>query len=145
MSGEMMEPKGKQEITEISAEQVAGILFHVEQLMQGMAGALSAMDRRMQQLERQIQMLTPITGAQEKAIGAQIKQRAEELRKQYKLDASALAPIANAIRKDLKLSGGVNAIRELPRVEYSVYIERIVLWDDFRAMRAIRKKGQANP
>ena len=50
--------------------------------------------------------------------------------------------IASAIRKDIKLEGGVRSIRELPRVEYPVYVDRIALWDDYWAMKAIKKASK---
>lgn len=113
----------------------------IEQLMQGMANTLALMNQRMEQLERQVKLLTPLTSAQEKALGEKIKQRAEELREEYRLSAACVPAIANAIRKELKLVGGVRALRELPRMEYLVYVERVSLWDDYSTMRAIRKNA----
>ena len=135
----MVPPRDDQKLPAPIIEQVARMMAQTEQLMQGMANVMTAMNQRMEKLERQMELITPITGPQEKAIGEQIKQRAGELREQYGLDTKALPAISKAIRKDLKLAGGVRAIRELPRVEYPVYIERIALWDDYAVMRAIKK------
>lgn len=135
----MMQPKGEQSITAFTPEQVGGLLLQTQQLMQSMANAMAAMNQRMGQLEKQVRQLTPITGAQEKALGEKVRQRAETLADEYRLDAKAVPLIASAIRKDIKLEGGVRALRELPRVEYPVYVERIALWDDYGAMKAIRK------
>ena len=135
----MVPPRDDQKLPAPIIEQVARMMAQTEQLMQGMANVMTAMNQRMEKLERQMELITPITGPQEKAIGEQIKQRAGELREQYGLDSKALPAISKAIRKDLKLAGGVRAIRELPRVEYPVYIERIALWDDYAVMRAIKK------
>lgn len=122
-------------------EQVNGMLGQMERLMQVMANALSATNQRMEQMEKQIQRLTPITGAQEKALAQRIRARAEELCGQYSLPPATATAIANAIRKEIKTTGGVRAIRELPRVEYPVYVERVDLWDDYAAMRAIRRNA----
>lgn len=139
----MVPPRDDQKLPAPIIEQVARMMAQTEQLMQGMANVMTAMNQRMEKLERQMELITPITGPQEKAIGEQIKQRAGELREQYGLDTKALPAISKAIRKDLKLAGGVRAIRELPRVEYPVYIERIALWDDYAVMRAIKKSLKA--
>lgn len=138
-NGIIIPPRDDQKLPAPIIEQVARMMAQTEQLMQGMANVMTAMNQRMEKLERQMELITPITGPQEKAIGEQIKQRAGELREQYGLDSKALPAISKAIRKDLKLAGGVRAIRELPRVEYPVYIERIALWDDYAVMRAIKK------
>lgn len=121
----------------------AEMLANIEKLMLDMAEKLNATNDRVRELERQLLFMTPLTPAQERAIGLQVKQRAEQLRDQYRLPESAITAIANAIRKDIKLAGGVRSIRELPRVEYAVYIERIALWDDYSTMRAIRKGVRA--
>jgi len=140
MSGGELTRREDTQLAAISPEQAVAMVRRMEQLMQGMAGTISAMHEEMAQMKKQIQMLTPVTASQEKALNAQIRQRSEELRKIYRLEANARAPIANAIRKEIKLAGGVSAIRELPRVEYNVYLERIALWDDYRAMKEIRTR-----
>lgn len=143
MSAEkMMRPRDAQNLPAFTPEQVGGLMLQQQQLMQSMADAMAAMYKRIDQMERQIRQLTPITGAQERALGDKVKQRAHELQEQYKLPAKAATLIANAIRKDIKLEGGVRALRELPRVEYPVYVDRIALWDDYGAMRAIRKASK---
>ena len=143
MTGEkMLRPVDAQNLPAFTPEQVGGLMLQQQQLMQSMANALAAMNQRIDQMERQIRQLTPITGAQERALGDKVKQRAQELQEQYKLPAKAATLIANAIRKDIKLEGGVRALRELPRVEYPVYVDRIALWDDYGTMRAIRKTSK---
>lgn len=140
MNGGEITRREDTQLAAISPEQAVAMVRRMEQLMQGMAGTISAMHEEMAQMKKQIQMLTPVTVSQEKALNAQIRQRSEELRKIYRLEANARTPIANAIRKEIKLVGGVSAIRELPRVEYNVYLERIALWDDYRAMKEIRTR-----
>ena len=141
MTGKMMKPAENNSLPVPTIEQMGSLIVQ-QQLMQSMANALAAMNQRMGQLERQLRQLTPITGAQEKALGDKIKLRAQELQKSYNLPMKAASMIAQAIRKDIKLEGGVRAIRELPRVEYTVYVDRIALWDDYAAMKAIKKTSK---
>lgn len=142
MTGKMMKPAESNSLPVPTMEQMGSLIMQQQQLMQSMANALAAMNQRMEQLERQLRQLTPITGAQEKALGDKIKFRAQELQKSYNLPLKAVSMIAQAIRKDIKLEGGVRAIRELPRVEYPVYVDRIALWDDYAAMKAIKKTSK---
>jgi uncharacterized coiled-coil protein SlyX len=142
MTGNMMQPADGNNLPASTVEQMGAVIVQQQQLMQRMADALASMNQRMGQLERQLRQLTPITSTQEKALGDKIKFRAQELQKSYNLPGKAVSLIANAIRKDIKLEGGVRAIRELPRVEYPVYVDRIALWDDYAAMRAIKKTSK---
>ena len=143
--GNMMKPSEGQNLPAQIVEQMGALIAQNQQqqmMMQSMANALAAMNQKVGQLERQLRQLTPITGAQEKALGDKIKFRAQQLQKSYKLPVQAVSLIAQAIRKDIKLEGGVRAIRELPRVEYAVYVDRIALWDDYAAMKAIKRTSK---
>lgn len=126
----------------LTGEQVLTVLGNLEGLMRMMTQTVAEMNKRIDRLDRQVQQMTPITGAQERALGEKIKQRADELCVLHKLPEGSRTAIANAIRKDIKTTGGVRSIRELPRVDYTVYIDQIALWDDFAVMRAIRKKAK---
>lgn len=138
----MMQPVQGQSLPAPTVEEMGLILLHMEQLMQGMMNVVSVTNQNMEQIKRELRQLTPITGAQEKALGEKIRQRAEQLCEEYNLSARCVPMIANAIRKDVKLEGGVRSIRELPRVEYPVYVDRIAMWDDYGAMKAIRKANK---
>ena len=40
---------------------------------------------------------------------------------------------------------GVQNVREVPRCEYSVALQTVKLWDDYKTMKAIKAKGGAPP
>ena len=125
-----------------AAQQLATVIGQMQQLMQGMADSIRATNARMAKLERQIELLTPLTGAQEKALCAEIRRRAAELCGQYHLGEGFEQAVAAAIRGELKREGGVRAVRELPRIEYNVLLERVALWDDYNTMRELRKRAR---
>ena len=135
----MMQPLNGQNVPMLTGEQVLTLFGQYETLMREVIGMMNRMNERIDRLDKQMQQLTPITGTQERAIGERIKQRAEELREVYKLPEECRTAIASAIRKDIKATGGVRAIRELPRVDYPVYIDQIALWDNFAMMREMRR------
>lgn len=138
----MLTPANGQNVPMLTGEQVLTMMGHYESLMREVIQMMAAMNDRIDRLDKQMQQITPITGAQERAIGERIKQRAEELCGLYKLPEECRTAIANAIRKDIKNTGGVRAIRELPRVDYVVYIDQISLWDDYAVMREMRRKSR---
>lgn len=125
-----------------AAGQMAVIMGQMQQLMQGMADSIRATNARMAKMERQIELLTPLTGAQEKALCAEIRRRAAELCGQYRLGEGYEQAVASAIRSELKREGGVRAVRELPRIEYNVLLERVALWDDYDTMRTLRRQAR---
>ena len=75
----MMQPVQGQSLPAPTVEEMGLILLHMEQLMQGMMNVVSVTNQNMEQIKRELRQLTPITGAQEKALGEKIRQRAEQL------------------------------------------------------------------
>jgi hypothetical protein len=136
------EDTGMTASTEQQLQAATAALSQMQQLMLGMADAIRAANTRMEKMERQLELLTPITGAQERALRAEIRRRAEALSGLYRLPDGSRTAIAAAIRAGLKGEAGVRAMRELPRIEYSVLLERVALWDDYDTMRAIRKRAR---
>lgn len=136
------EDNGVPATAEEQLQAATAALGQMQQLMLGMADAIRAANTRMEKLERQLELLTPVTGAQERALRAEIRRRAEELSGLYRLPEGSRAAIAAAIRAGLKGEAGVRAMRELPRIEYSVLLERVALWDDYDTMRAIRQRAR---
>ena len=112
------------------------------QLMQGMADMMRAMNDRITVMEKELRQMTPITGSQAEAIGKAIRDRALELAAHACLAVrpEAVREIGNLIRKDLRLASGIRSVKELPRVEYLVALERIGYWDDYKQMKALRGK-----
>ena len=108
----------------------------------GMAEMVRAANDRMTGIETELRMLTKITPAQANAINAAIRDRAAELCGAHRAPGCEKA-VANAIRRAVKLTTGISAVRELPRCEYSVAMEQVQLWDDYKAIKAIKKKREA--
>ena len=109
-------------------------------LMKGMADTIRSMSDRITTMEKELRQMTPITGSQAEAIGKAIRDRALELAAHAGLAArpEAVREIGNLIRKDLRLASGIRSVKELPRVEYLVALERIGYWDDYKQMKALR-------
>lgn len=131
----------------VPAQQIAQLPPEIRQAFQQMAQAtvsmaqtLRATNERITSMEREIRLLTKVTPAQATAINAAIREHAAELCAAYRVRGQEKA-VANAIRRAVKLTTGVNSVRELPRCEYSVAMQQVQLWDDYKAMKAIKAKG----
>ena len=119
-----------------------GMVGQMALLMQGMAETIRATSERVTALEKELRHLTPVTAAQAEAIGAAIKARAQELAERDGLASrpEAVRDIATLIRRAVRLAAGIRSVKELPRVEYWVTLERIGYWDDFKQLKVLRGK-----
>ncbi len=100
---------------------------------------LAAMSREMTELRRAVRTLTKITPAQAKSLNAAISARAAALCADYGLAGHEKA-VANAIRRAVKMTTGIQSMRELPRDEYSVALDQIEMWDDYKTMKSIQTR-----
>lgn len=123
---------------------VARAFQQMAQATVSMANMMRATNDRMAAMEREIRLLTKVTPAQASAINAAIRDRAAQLCADYRAAGHEKA-VANAIRRAIKLTTGVSSVRELPRCEYTVAMNQVQLWDDYKAMKAIKAKGGIKP
>ena len=121
-------------------EDVRATLANMAQIMKGMADMMRTTNERMGALEEQVRALTKVTPAQANSISAAIRERANEACQEYHALGCEKA-VANAIRKELRLTLGVQNVREIPRCDYEVAMQVVEMWDDYKAMRTIRAKG----
>lgn len=121
------------------------MLLAVEQMARGindLALMLKVTNDRMDALEKEVRRLTKVTPAQATAINQAIKQRASELCQQRRAEGCERL-ISGAIRKSLKLGCGIGNVRELPRGDFALAMQRIQAWDDYRLIRDIKAKEAA--
>lgn len=123
--------------TNANAISTANALEQMAQIMRGMSDMMRATNERMAALEHQVRLLTKVTPAQATQLGKSITERAEQLCTTYRL-AGAERKIASCIRRDVRLNAGISAMRELPKCEYQVTMQRIALWDDYKVIKTIR-------
>lgn len=114
-------------------------LRQIADVMQTFADTARMTNERITMLERQVALLTKVTSMQARELNAAIRARAAELAVMYTLPGCE-ATLANAIRRDVRMTAGVSSMRELPRCEFRVYMQRVEMWDDYKTLKAIRKR-----
>lgn len=122
-------------------DETAQLFAQLAQTMQSMATMIRATNERMAALEQSVRLLNKVTPAQAGAINAAIRERAAELCAEYHA-AGCETAVGNAIRKELKLTMGVQSVRDVARCEYAVAVETARLWDDYRVMKAVKARGR---
>lgn len=120
------------------------IMDHNNESFAQIAAAMTIQSDRMDALEKQIRLATPVTPGQVRYINNEIRHRARELlaKKEdgYEDDTKAVAALGRLIRKSVLVRYGIVALNELPRCEYSVVISQIGLYNDALAVRDIIKE-----
>lgn len=111
----------------------------IAEAMHALAEMARMTSERMTMLERQVSLLTKVTSMQARELNTAIRARAVELAAMYTLPGCENA-LANAIRRDLRITAGVSSVRELPRCEFKVYMQQVEMWDDYKIVKAIRQK-----
>ena len=132
--GEMirMEPGGAAPLTR--AEQQ---LQQMAEAMQTMASMLRATNESMEALRQQVRLLEKVTPAQASALNAGIRARAAALCTEYRLPGREKA-VAAHIRKAIKVQFGASTVRDLPRCDYEAARMQVELWDDYKAIKAMK-------
>ena len=115
-------------------------VIQTQQAMGSMAGTMRKMMEEMSGLRREVRLLTKVTPAQANAINTAIRDRASTLCCEYRAPGCE-KNVANAIRRAVKLTTGISNVRELPRCEFSIAMQQIAMWDDYKQMKAIKAKA----
>ena len=142
-------PQGAQGI---SLRQLGTMMGQMVELMRGVAESQRMLNARVEKLEKQNALAMRVTAAQVGEISKAIQRRTEAICAEYGFDrmreqheavyrGKVQEPIARAIRKAVKLTAGVNSLRELPKCEYSVTLEQIALWEDYRVIAAMKERA----
>ncbi len=139
MSRELMKA-GRDAPVAVQDAPQAPALDQMALLMRGMADMIRTMGERMTSLEQQVRMLKTITPAQASAISAEIKRHTMELCERYQMPGCEKL-VADAIRRAVKFDAGIRTMRELPSCEYDKIMLLISSWGSYKAIKAIKAKG----
>lgn len=112
-------------------ETMSKLLEHNAEALEQLAGAQKVQNDRLEALERQIRLNTPVTPQQVRYMNDAIRARARELLfKREVEDARSIKKLGNSIRKDVLARYGIGALHEIPKHEYTVTMMQIGMWSD---------------
>lgn len=101
-----------------------------------LADAQRIQSDRMEALERQIRLNTPVTQQQVRYINDAIRSKARDvLYKRGVDDDKAARKLGTAIRKSILARYGIGTLHEIPRHEYSVTMSHVSTWNDMLCIR----------
>lgn len=128
---------------------IAELLKNNAEAMERIAATQSIQNDRMEALEKQIRLNTPITSKQASYINDAIRAKARELldKRQLADDKKAVTKLSNAIRRDVLSRYGIAGVREIPKHEYSVAMSQIGMWNNILVfndvVRDARRRAEA--
>lgn len=116
---------------EIIRELMSPVLEGLASALEQIAAQQQAQSDRMEALERQIRLQTPVTAKQASCLNAAARDRAAALlEKKDVTDASICKKLASMIRKDVMKRYGIGSMRDVPGYEYHVALDMIEMWSN---------------
>ena len=133
-----------QEIMQPLFESLSKILTSNAEALQQIAAAQSVQADRLEALELQMRLKTPMTSKQASYINDAIKSKARDILEKYGLsdDKKAVTKLSNIIRKSVLLRYGVGGVREIPQHEYIVVLSQIAIFQNVIQIKDVVKEAR---
>ena len=137
------------EIGEIIAEMMRPLMQSIAKMLENntatleqIAAAQQVQADRLEALERQVRLQTPVSAKQAAYLGAAAKDRARELLERYRMaeNEKAVRKLSGQIRKAVLARYGAAGLREIPAHEYGVAMSQIGMWNNVIAVRDVVKE-----
>lgn len=134
-------------ITEIMRpviQSMGKLLQQNAEALERLAASQAVQNNRLEALEKQIRLQTPVTAKQAQYMNDAIRNHARELLDKRELsgDKWAVTKLGNAIRKDVLARYGVAGLREIPRHEYQVAMNQIGMWSNALVIRDVAREAR---
>ena len=152
MSNELITtPATNEEIGNIIRDMMSPVLSAMAELVQRNTDALERLatqqkiqSDRMEALEKQIRLNTPVSATQVKYLNASMKEHARELLDGFGLsdDSKSVSKVTATIRKHICSYYGVGTVREIPKHEYTVAMTKIANWNNIITIRDIVREAR---
>ncbi len=123
---------------------MADFMRNNTEAVERLASSQKLQNDRLEALEKQIRLNTPVTPTQVRYFNDAIRKHARELlaRKDLDGDAKAVKCLSASIRKSVVARYGIAALHEIPRHEYSVVMQQIATWNDLLILRDVMKEAR---
>lgn len=124
-------------------ENIGKLLQNNTEAMEQIATSQDVIRNRLDALEKQQRLMTPVTDRQAKYLTDAARERARDLLcKKGTDDRKAVAKLAGMIRKSVMARYGIGSLREVARCEYSVAMQQIEMWNNVMTVSGIVKEAR---
>lgn len=130
-------------------EDIGKLLKNNTEAMEQIATSQDVIRNRMEALEKQVRLQTPVTDRQARYLADAARDRARELLDKKQVDdKKAVTKLAGAVKKNLLIRYGKASLREIPQCEYTVAMNQIETWNNaltvLDIVREARKRAEEN-
>ena len=124
-------------------ESMGKLLKDNTEAMEHIAASQDVIRNRMEALEKQVRLQTPVTDRQARYLADAARNRAKELLgKEYLQATKAITRLTGIIKKAVILRGGLESLRDVPRCEYEVFLKQIETWNKPMEVFEIMEKAR---
>lgn len=125
-------------------EDIGKLLKNNTEAMEQIATSQDVIRNRMEALEKQVRLQTPVTDRQARYLADMAREKARELLdKRGIADGKAVTKLAGLIKKNIMAWYGTGSLREVPRCEYNVAMNMISTWNSVLMIADIVKEARA--
>ena len=125
-------------------ESIGTLLKNNTEAMEQIATSQDVIRNRMEALEKQVRLQTPVTDRQARYLADAARSKARELLDKKQIDdQKAITKLAGLIKKSVLIRYGKGSLRELPQCEYSVAMSQIDTWNNAMAVLDIVREARA--
>lgn len=124
-------------------EDIGKLLKNNTEAMEQIATSQDVIRNRMEALEKQVRLQTPVTDRQARYLADAARDKARELLDRRKVeDRKAVTKLAGMIKKNVMARYGISSLREIPRCEYNVAMNMIETWNVVLTVMDIVKEAR---
>lgn len=133
-----------QEMMRPVMESIGQLLKHNTDAMEQIAASQKLTSDRIEALEKQVRLNTPMSAQQVKYLNDAIREKARDLldKKDLSCDKKAVTKLSGLIRKDVLSRYGVGGLRDIPKHEYNVAMGQIGMWSNVLAVKDVVRDAQ---
>ena len=111
-------------------ESIGTMLKNNTEAVEQIASSQDVIRNRMEALEKQVRLQTPVTDRQARYLADSARMKARELLDKKGVDdKKAVTKLAGIIKKSVNARYGIGSLREVPRCEYNVAMSQIETWN----------------
>lgn len=125
-------------------ESIGKLLKNNTEAMEQIASSQDVIRNRMEALEKQVRLQTPVTDRQARFLADAARKKARELLDKKAIDdKKAITKLAGLIKKSVLFRYGISSLREVPRCEYTVAMSQIDTWNSALEVLDIVREARA--
>lgn len=125
-------------------ENMGKFMTKMSEAVEHIATSQDVMRNRLEALEKQVRLDTPVTDRQARYLSDAAREKAADvLTKKGACDRKAVTKLAGVIKKTIMQRYGVGSLREIPKCEYNVAMSQIESWMNARAALEIAEEARA--